>query len=139
MFRRKEDGIIREEIEREMEEEEMEEADSGDVFPENPIELNKWQDDPAFKQLFWFINKDSVLSNLKDEDIERVKAKFDLAYQCGEMGMESAKEFFLSLNAATLNVNCSKDGFVRKQQKTITQDKRLDITRGKQKKKFGRW
>jgi len=129
----------RQEIERQLDEEEMEEVDSGVSRLEGSIELNKWQDDPAFRDMFQYINKDAVLSNLTPEDIERVKSKLDIAYQCDQMGLYKAKDFFLSLVAATLNVNCSKDGFVRKQQRTITQDKRLDITRGKQKKKFGRW
>jgi len=140
IFGRRDDS--RQEIEREMEEEEIEEADSNEkmtALPESQIELNQWQDDPAFRNMFTYINKDAVLSNLTPEDIARVKAKLDIAYQCGEMGMEKAKDFFLSLVAATLNVNCSKDGFVRKQQRTVTQQKSLDITRQKQKKKFGRW
>ena len=120
-------------------EEELNEVDSNEVFPENLIELNKWQDDPAFRSMFYFINKDTVLSNLSKEDVERVKGKLDLAYQCEEMGMEKGKNFFLSLVASTLNVNCSKDGFVRKQQRTVTQEKKLDITRQKQKRRFGKW
>ena len=120
------------------EDEDIQMADDTDVYPENPIELNKWQNDPAFKRMFDFINKDTVLSNLTKSDIERVKAKMDLAYQCGEMGMDKAKMYFLSLVASTLNVNCSKDGFVRKQQSTVIQKKQLDITRQKSKRRFGK-
>lgn len=54
---------------------------------ENPLEFAKWTADPEARQKYEHLNKDLVLSNLTQKDIDVIKEHLDLARELKDASM----------------------------------------------------
>ena len=106
---------------------------SNQQYPENILELNKWIIDPHTKDQI--IKKDNALTYMEKDDINMSTGTQDLAYLCRMHGFDKAFNYFMFMNDSEVVTRRSWKGFERKQESTVHQEKEVNISRTKEKKK----